>query len=117
MRPILLLTLAVALATPPWPYPDAAREPVTDTFHGVAVADPYRWLEALESPPTRAFVEAQERLTRSLVQGRPAYSRLRERLLALARIGRASVPVVRGETAFWLHTPAGASDGQLAAAP
>ena len=26
-------------------YPDTAREDVVDTHHGVAAADPYRWLE------------------------------------------------------------------------
>ena len=26
-------------------YPEARREAIHDTFHGVKVADPYRWLE------------------------------------------------------------------------
>jgi prolyl oligopeptidase len=36
-------------------YPPAARGNVTDDYHGTRVADPYRWLEDLDSPETRAW--------------------------------------------------------------
>ena len=33
----------------PFTYPDARRAEVVDDYHGTEVADPYRWLEDMES--------------------------------------------------------------------
>ena len=44
-------------------YPAAARVEVTDTLHGVTVADPYRWLEDERSPETQAWVDQENELT------------------------------------------------------
>src|SRR5262245_7575835 len=44
-------------------YPPARRLDQIDLLHGVSVADPYRWLEDLDSPETRAWVAAENRLT------------------------------------------------------
>src|SRR5947199_4685319 len=40
-------------------YPPPRRLDQVDLFHGVPVADPYRWLEALDSPDPRAWVAAE----------------------------------------------------------
>lgn len=44
-------------------YPSAKTVDQVDTYHGVAVADPYRWLEDIDSAETRQWVEAQHRYT------------------------------------------------------
>ena len=31
-------------------YPPSRREDIVDDYHGVAVADPYRWLEDGDAP-------------------------------------------------------------------
>ena len=36
----------------------------TDTLHGIAVRDPYRWLESTDSAPVKAWVRQQDRITR-----------------------------------------------------
>src|SRR4051794_35755592 len=40
-------------------YPPARRLEHVDLLHGVPVADPYRWLEDLDSAETRAWVAAE----------------------------------------------------------
>jgi len=44
-------------------YPDTRRSGQIDDYHGEKVADPYRWLEDLESPETKAWVQAENKLT------------------------------------------------------
>src|SRR5689334_8063802 len=43
-------------------FPRAERTEVVETLHGVAVSDPYRWLEDPEDPRTVAWAAAQESL-------------------------------------------------------
>ena len=38
--------------------PASPQQPVTDTYHGVTVSDPYRWLENTDSEPVRAWSAA-----------------------------------------------------------
>ena len=40
-------------------YPQARVDPLVEILHGVAVPDPYRWLEDAGSADTRAWVDAQ----------------------------------------------------------
>src|SRR3981081_1213079 len=49
---------------PPPVYPITARVNVTDKYNGVAVEDPYRWLENLDSDETRRWVEAQNKISK-----------------------------------------------------
>ena len=43
---VLLLTpLACQSSSAGFRYPDSPRGEIVDTYHGKAVADPYRWLE------------------------------------------------------------------------
>src|SRR6266478_681500 len=60
--------------------PHSTLEPVTDVFHGVAVTDPYRWLEHQDSPRTRAWIEEQTRYARAYLDGIPGRERIRERI-------------------------------------
>jgi prolyl oligopeptidase len=50
-------------------YPPTARKPVVDTYHGVAVTDDYRWLEDDNAPEVKAWVEAQNKVTRAYLDG------------------------------------------------
>jgi prolyl oligopeptidase len=85
-----------ALPTPP----PTRRDDVKEVLHGVEIVDPYRWLEDGRSPETRAWIEAQNRHLRALLDGRPGHEAIRSRLTALNRYDVMSVPQRRGERYF-----------------
>jgi prolyl oligopeptidase len=62
------------------PPPCSAVEAVTETFHGVSVIDPYRWLEDQNSPRTRAWIEEQTRYARSYLDALPGRETIRGRI-------------------------------------
>lgn len=93
----------VASSQLPLQYPPTPRGEVVDNYHGTLVADPYRDLEDTESATTAAWIEAQNRLTRSYLDAIPQRQQLVERLTALWNYERYAIPVLRGETYFFTH--------------
>jgi prolyl oligopeptidase len=57
--------------------------PVVDTYHGVEVVDPYRWLEDLEDPEVLAWMRAQDTHARSVLESIPGVEVIRAELTAL----------------------------------
>jgi prolyl oligopeptidase len=73
-------------------YPVAQRVDQVDVLHGTPVADPYRWLEELDSPETRSWIEAENALTEELLSRVPQREDIRRRLTAIWNYERRSVP-------------------------
>jgi prolyl oligopeptidase len=76
---ILFLTLHAVAQTPRsiTPPPVAPVRPVTDTYFGQQVIDPYRYLEDQKSPEVVAFMRGQADYTRAVldsIPGRPAFA-------------------------------------------
>ena len=90
--------------TVPPRYPPARISNLVDTLHGVRVPDPYRWLEDANSEETRAWVDAQNALTRSLLDG-PWRDALVARLTDLFNYPRTTIPQRRGDRWFFSHNP------------
>ncbi len=106
VEPILLaglcLTGAVGMEAQEKPvYPAARRGDTADVLHGVRVADPYRWMEELDAPETRAWVEAENRLAESWLAQAPERAALRERLKTLWNYERYDVPWQDGGRYFY----------------
>jgi prolyl oligopeptidase len=76
----------------PMQYPETRTEPVTDTLWGVAVADPYRWLEDDRSAETEAWVQAQNELTQGYLQQLPMRAQLAEEFRALYNYEKIGMP-------------------------
>src|SRR2546425_6700817 len=64
-------------------YPPARTVNQVDDFHGTKVADPYRWLEEENSPETRAWIEAENKITFGYLSEIPERARIKERLTQL----------------------------------
>src|ERR1700729_1408999 len=82
-------------------YPAAPRGPVSEDYSGTRVADPYRWLEDLDSPATRAWVQAQADLTRQYLDGIPELPRLRARIATLYDFEKTGIPFREGGREFF----------------
>ncbi|HEY4563986.1 MAG TPA: S9 family peptidase, partial [Thermoanaerobaculia bacterium] len=82
-------------------YPESPRVEQVDEYHGVKVADPYRWLEDLDSQQTRDWVAAQSRLTADYLAAIPEREPIRKRLTELWNYERYTVPIQYGSRYFF----------------
>lgn len=84
-------------------YPSTNTVDVSDTYHGISVADPYRWLEDTESDQTRQWIEAENKVTQDYLQALPGREDMRERLEKLWNYERYGIPTRRGDRYFYSH--------------
>ncbi len=82
-------------------YPSPPISEQVDDYHGTKVADPYRSLEDPDSASTRAWVEAENKLTFGYLEQIPARERIRARMKALLSYERFSVPEKHGSRYFY----------------
>ncbi|HYR98773.1 MAG TPA: prolyl oligopeptidase family serine peptidase [Gemmatimonadales bacterium] len=83
-------------------YPAARKSDVVDDYHGTQVPDPYRWLEDPDSPESRAWIEAQNRLTAAYLAEIPARATIRERLTKLWNYPKYGAPFRKAGRYFFL---------------
>ena len=86
---------------PRWAYPSTRQADVVDEYHGVKVADPYRWLEDDNSPETKAWVDAENAVTFGYLRRIPELGAIRARLTKLWNYERYGVPVKQGGRYFF----------------
>jgi prolyl oligopeptidase len=79
-RSVIAVERRASPATPAREYPAARRSDVVDELHGERVADPYRWLEELAAPETRAWVSAEHAVTRRWFEGIASRERIAREL-------------------------------------
>ena len=84
-------------------YPPAARSDQVDTYNGTKVADPYRWLEDIDSADTRAWVEAEAKLSNAYLAAIPGRDAIAQRLTKVWNYERWSTPFNRGRHWFFTH--------------
>ena len=72
-----------------------------DTYHGTAVADPYRWLEDDTSPETAAWVAAQNNVTFPYLERSRIRAALQARVLQLNDYEKYSAPSRKGPYFFF----------------
>jgi prolyl oligopeptidase len=86
-------------------YPVTATVDHVDRYHGVEVADPYRWLEddVRESTAVRAWVDAQNAVTFAHLNGIPERDAIKSRLTALWDYERYGLPDKEGGRYFYTY--------------
>jgi prolyl oligopeptidase len=102
---VVLLAILVISATSAVraqvPKPPATRvDNFREVMHGVEIIDPYRWLEEQDSPETRAWIDAQNKYTHSLLDELPSRPLIQKRLSELLRVDSVSPPFEWGGRYF-----------------
>ena len=80
--------------------PETRTDNVAETIHGVEIVDPYRWLENQDSADSRAWIDAQNEYTHSIIDQLPGRDKLERRLTELMKIDRISIPIERNGRYF-----------------
>lgn len=84
-------------------YPPARRDNVVDDYHGIKVADPYRWLEQLDSAETTNWVGMQARLTESYLERIQARTELKRRCTDLLDFEKYGIPFHKADRYFYAY--------------
>lgn len=82
-------------------YPPSVRSDQVDIYHGISVADPYRWLEDPHSSQTKDWIEAQNAVTFEFLNQIPARHAIQDRLTKLWNYEKFSIPFHRGDRYFY----------------
>ena len=89
------------MTSPSFNYPSSAKIDQIDHYHGISVADPYRWLEDPSSQSTQAWIKAQNELTLDYLAKIPVRQKIQQRLTQLWDYEKYGIPFKRGERYFY----------------
>ena len=96
-----MFTSAAPIGAQTLQYPAARKSDVVDDYHGTRVPDPYRWLEDPDSPESRAWIEAENRLTAAYLAEIPARGTIRERLTKVWNYPKYGAPFRKARRYFF----------------
>ncbi|MCX6133245.1 MAG: prolyl oligopeptidase family serine peptidase [Ignavibacteriales bacterium] len=82
-------------------YPQTKKVDHADTYFGINVPDPYRWLEDDNSPETAQWVEAENKVTFGYLEKIPYRQQVKQRLENLFNYPKYTAPFHRGDTYFF----------------
>jgi prolyl oligopeptidase len=82
-------------------YPKTRKVDVVDTYHGVSVEDPYRWLEDDQSMQTNRWVKAQNRITEKFLRKIPFRKKIKNRLTELNDYEKWGTPFQEGNKFYF----------------
>ena len=84
-------------------YPKAHTVDQVDDYFGTSVHDPYRWMENVDSPEVKAWVDAENALTQGYLQQVPSRQKMHDRLMQLTNFERYTAPERNGTRYFYSH--------------
>ena len=83
-------------------YPSARRADVIDNYFGTKVADPYRWMEDLNSPELKQWIDAENALAFGYLNALPQRDALKARITELWNYPKVTPP--RYEGGHWFYS-------------
>jgi prolyl oligopeptidase len=102
LKVVLAILFVTCLAVAQGPTAPPTRvESYREVLHGVELVDPYPWLDDLANPEVRAWINAQNAYTHSVLDGLPARETIRKRLTELLVYDTVGAPEERGGRYFF----------------
>jgi prolyl oligopeptidase len=98
---LLLHIIAFSAVAQKPQYPTTRKTDVTDSYFGVAVADPYRWLEDDNSAETAKWVAEENVITNDYLKQIPFRDSLKSRMAALWNYPKYTSPYKAGKRYFY----------------
>ena len=94
--------VAVACSRKPaFEYPQARKGDVVDDYFGTKVPDPYRWMEDLNAPEVKQWVQAENALSSKYLEALPLRATFADRINALWNYPKVSAPSYEGGRWFY----------------
>ena len=98
---IMLFILMVYNKQSSYDYPKTRKVDSVDVYHGVSIADPYRWLENDQSIETARWVKKQNRITNKFLKKIPYREKIKGRLTELNDYKKFSIPFQEGDKYYF----------------
>ncbi|MGJ8725039.1 MAG: prolyl oligopeptidase family serine peptidase [Roseibacillus sp.] len=101
MMRAFLAFVPFSLFAEPMTYPNSHPGDIVETLHGIEVADPYRWLEDLNSGQTATWVKEQNEVTEAYLKKIPGADAINKHLTELWNYERFGIPYKEGGRYFF----------------
>jgi prolyl oligopeptidase len=98
---VLALLDATLLAQSSLKYPQPRKGDVVDDYFGTKIADPYRWMEELNSAEVKQWVDAENAITAKYFESLPVRDALKKRITDLYNYPRVNIPYFEGRRWFY----------------
>ncbi len=98
---IAAATFSTAAASQSVQYPDTRKVDHTDSYHGVKVADSYRWLEDDNSADTKDWVVRQNAVTNKYLESLPQRAAVKKLYTDLYNFEKFGIPFIEGGRYFY----------------
>ncbi len=83
------------------PYPNTKKVDTVNTYFGIQVPDPYRWLEDDRAPDTKAWVKEENKVTQDYLAQIPFREAIKKRLETLWNYEKYSAPFKEGKYTYF----------------
>ncbi|MGH7970565.1 MAG: prolyl oligopeptidase family serine peptidase, partial [Limisphaerales bacterium] len=102
-----IIAVAEPPAAPPNQPPPTSKDDTVETYWGVKVPDPYRWLESADAPAVKQWIQAQNAYTERVLSSFPQGAAIAKRVqaLSLTSAQRSQPELVGGRLFFLQQTP------------
>ena len=98
---IFLSFMSLTISGQKTEYPKPRKADQIDDYHGTKVADPFRWLEDPDSPESREWINAENKITDAYLAQIPEREMIKNRLTKLWNYEKYSAPFKRGKNYFY----------------